>query len=186
MTLENYPSSRNDPMDAYNDQNGLRTKYPVYRYAFVDNAFTNEQRAWIGEGFARMSALGPTAVPFVDGTHRIVVAHWPDDNSVNPTTDTTPNAGRTTWLADGKIRIEFDPQGLHGPEAWITAAAHEMGHVFNGNRKHVPAANPAIMNATIAEVVFDGQAADDTMSGSPPPRAATKWDFELFDRSNGR
>jgi hypothetical protein len=148
----NYPPDRKDTLDAQRAQDGEPTTYPVFKFAWNENDFTPLQREWIGIGVNIMSRLGPTCVWVVDGTHHVLVRHWPEDNSVNPTTDKkTKNAGLLTRFPDGSMIMDLDPVGLNGEDPWITAAAQETGHAF-GIMDHIPRSmGPAIMNPTLAE-----------------------------------
>ncbi len=176
-----YPDSRNDPLDAMRAQTGEKTTYPVYQFDFrTPTEFTNEQREWIGRGSNSMIALGPTVVwdNRLPDIQKVVVVHWADGDL-----DGRPGAGRTTFMPDGSILMEFDPVGLHGELAWIAAAAHETGHVFGMD--HVVGA-PAIMNPTIPEVTLSDDLSDTDLEGSLPPFGPTEADFAEYDRANQR
>lgn len=194
----NYPASRNDFMDAQRDQDNRAGKpfqkltHPVHRWEWADDtSFTRDEREWIALGVNSMNALGPTNIWVTDGTGTRRPRHWRDDNSTNPTTDTTQNAGRSTLLADGTWDVEFDPQGIHGRRAWIDAAAHEAGHTM-GILTHVPREDgPAIMNPTIAELKLGGlptgpdPTVGNDMEGEQTPNAPTWLDFKLWDETVG-
>jgi len=184
--VKNYTNDRKDPLDAQRAQDGEKTRWPFFKFAWNENDFTPLQREWIAMGVNAASRLGPTCVWVVDGTHDILVRHWPEDNSVNPTTNTTPNAGLFTILPDGSREIWLDPTGLHGEAAWTIAAAQETIHAF-GVMSHVPRAlGSAIMNPVLPELTFNPDPAVTDLDGDNGPRYPTQLDQDEYDRVHGR
>lgn len=195
MSFTNYPPSRNDAADAQRAQDGQPTNHRVYQWAWENPYdFTAEQRTAIAMGINSMQALGETHVwdDRLVGVQKVVVARWPDDNSIRPGPAQTHNAGRTSWPADGRIHVWFDTSGLHGADAAFRASQHEAGHVVMGpglpNDGHVPSASIAVMNDTIPEVQFDPLSTGslpmgDTMSGGGRLLGPVQADFDLHDHA---
>ncbi len=193
MSFANYPPSRNDPADAQRAQDGLPTTHRVYQWSWENpHDFTAVQRTAIAMGINSMQALGETHVwdDRLAGVQKVVIARWPDDNSIRPGPAQTHNAGRTSWAGDGKIVVWFDTSGLHGTDAAFRAGQHETGHVVMGpglpNDGHVSSAAIAVMNDTIPEAQFDplpigDQPTEDTMSGGGRLLGPTAADFSLHD-----
>ncbi|MEO8071311.1 MAG: hypothetical protein ABI652_07900 [Acidobacteriota bacterium] len=191
MTLfYNYPPSRNDPMDAHNDQDGvgLPTKYPVFRIT-IDPTFTREQREWIAKGIAAMSRIGFTGVfvnEFVPGPRRVLYRHWPDDNSTNPVEKPRgKDAGMTVSKDDGSKEVWLDPAGLEGERQWSEASAHEFGHVA-GIKKHVDGRAPAIMRSTLYGLSYSKDLSVDPanqLGGTLGPEFPTQGDFDAYDEA---
>jgi hypothetical protein len=198
MPFNGYPKSRNDPNDALLAQDGKPTKYPVFQYDWQDvTDFNEHQRTLLAMGINSMIAIGPTNVwdTRLRNAQKVVVARWPDDNSIRPGPAATGNAGRTQWLADGSVLMWFDMVGLHGDDAIFRAGAHEAGHVMMGpglpNDGHIPlSVAVAMMNEEIPEMQFDAlptgsQPTGDTMSmsGGGRLKGPVQADFDLFDHT---